>query len=326
VQDQGTYRGLIPLQKPAAGAPAGRRRFGMAQPKWETAPGGEGTIIAVDPADPNTEYSSSFYGRLERSEYKDGQWTSKEIFPKAAQGEPEHRGQWLAATMLSPHNPQVVYHGFQYLFRSMNKGETWEKISPDLTYNNPAEQGKWPYAIPFACITAVDESPFKFGLLYAGTDDGRVWVTKTSGDSWTEITAGLPFNKHVWKVVASKYDPATVYVTLVGRHDDDFNPYIFKSADYGKTWVSIAAGIPGGPVNVVREDPKKKDILYAGTDTGVYVSQDAGKTWNVLGGGLPTSYVWDIAIHPRDNAMVIATNGRGMWIIDNLAPIQNAAK
>jgi photosystem II stability/assembly factor-like uncharacterized protein len=326
VQDQGTYRGLIPLQKPTAAAPAGRRRSGMAQPKWETAPGGEGTLIGVDPTDPNTVYSSSFYGRLERSEYKEGQWTSKEIFPKAAQGEPEHRGQWLAATMLSPHNPQVVYHGFQYLFRSMNKGETWEKISPDLTYNNPAEQGKWPYAIPFASITAVDESPFKFGLLYAGTDDGRVWVTKTSGDSWTEITAGLPFNKHVWKVVASKYDPATVYVTLIGRHDDDFNPYIFKSADYGKSWVSIAANIPGGPVNVVREDPKKKDILYAGTDTGVYVSQDAGKTWNVLGSGLPTSYVWDIAIHPRDNAMIIATNGRGMWIIDDLSPVQNAAK
>jgi photosystem II stability/assembly factor-like uncharacterized protein len=326
VQDQGTYRGLIPLQKPTPGAPVGRRRFGQAQPKWETAPGGEGTIIAVDPADPNTIYSSSFYGRLERSEYKDGQWTSKEIYPKAAPGEPEFRGQWLAATMLSPHNPQVVYHGFQYLFRSMNKGETWERLSPDLTYNNPDQQGKWPYAIPFATITAIDESPFKFGLLYVGTDDGRIWLTRNSGENWTEITAGLPFNKHVWKVVASKYDPATVYVTLVGRHDDDFNPYIFKSVDRGKTWVSIASNIPGGPVNVIREDPKVKDILYAGTDTGVYVSRDAGKTWNVLGGNLPTSYVWDIAIHPRDNALIIATNGRGMWIIDDLAPVQNAAK
>jgi photosystem II stability/assembly factor-like uncharacterized protein len=326
VQDQGTYRGLIPLLKPTTGAPAGRRRMGLAQPKWETAPGGEGTLIGVDPADPNTVYSSSFYGRLERSEFKDGLWTSKEIFPKAAEGEPAYRGQWLAATMLSPHNPHIVYHGFQYLFRSMNKGETWEKISPDLTYNNPAEQGRWPYAIPFASITAVDESPFKFGLLYAGTDDGRVWLTKTSGEAWTEITAGLPFNKHVWKVVASKYDPATVYVTLVGRHDDDFNPYIFKSVDYGKTWLSIAGNIPGGPVNVVREDPKFKDILYAGTDTGVYVSRDGGKTWNVLGGNLPTSYVWDIAIHPRDNALIIATNGRGMWIIDDLGPVQNAAK
>ena len=170
--------------------------------------------------------------------------------------------------MLSPHNPQIVYHGFQYLFRSMNKGETWEKISPDLTYNNPAEQGKWPYAIPFASITAVDESPFKFGLLYAGTDDGRVWVTKTSGDSWTEITAGLPYNKHVWKLVASKYDPATVYVTLIGRHDDDFNPYIFKSVDYGKTWVSIAGNIPGGPVNVVREDPEDQGHPLRGDGHG----------------------------------------------------------
>jgi len=326
VQDQGTYRGLIPLMKPTAGAPAGRRRAGGTQPKWETAPGGEGTIIAVDPTDPNTVYSSSFYGRLERSEFKDGQWTSKQIYPRAAQGEPEYRGQWLAATAISAHNPQILYHGFQYLFRSMNKGETWERISPDLTYNDPAEQGQWPYAIPFATITAVDESPFKFGHLYAGTDDGRVWTTRNGGDNWTEITAGLPYKKHVWKIVASKYDAATVYVTLVGRHDDDFNAYIFKSADAGKTWVSIASNIPGGPVNVVREDPKAKDTLYAGTDTGVYVSRDGGKAWSVLGGNLPTSYVWDIAIHPRDNALIIATNGRGMWIIDDLAPVQNAAK
>jgi photosystem II stability/assembly factor-like uncharacterized protein len=326
VQDQGTFRGQIPLLKPAQ-RPQGRRmRFGTAEPKWERAPGGEGTLIAVDPEDPSTEYSSSYYGRLMRSEYKDGNWTSKDVYPKAPKGEPDYRGQWLAATMLSPHNRLVVYHGFQYLFRSMNRGEDWERLSPDLTAYNPEQQGKWPYAIPYATITAVDESPFRFGVLYAGTDDGRVWVTKDSGENWTEITAGLPFNKHVWKVVASKYDPATVYITLIGRHDDDFNPYIYRSADFGRTWTSIAANIPGGPVNVVREDPKKREILYAGTDTGIYVTLDGGQTWNVLGAGLPTTYVWDIAVHPRDNCLIIATNGRGMWIIDDLSPVQDAVK
>jgi photosystem II stability/assembly factor-like uncharacterized protein len=326
VQDQGTFRGRIPLLKPTQGTRARRMRFGQAEPKWEMAPGGEGTLIAVDPEDPSTEYSSSYYGRLMRSEYKDGTWRSKDIYPKAPKGEPEYRGQWLAATMLSPHNRFVVYHGFQYLFRSMNRGDDWERLSPDLTALNPEQQGKWPFAIPYATITAVDESPFEFGVLYAGTDDGRVWVTKDSGENWTEITAGLPFNKHVWKVVASKYDPATVYITLIGRHDDDFNPYIYRSVDYGKTWTSIAANIPGGPVNVVREDPKKREVLYAGTDTGIYVSLDGGRTWNVLGSGLPTTYVWDIAVHPRDNCLVIATNGRGMWIIDDLSPVQDAVK
>ena len=322
VQDQGTYRGWIPLRKAGPPSQGRRMRFGLPEPKWEYAPGGEGTLIAVDPVDPNTEYSSSFYGRLERSEYKNGTWTSKEIYPKAPKGEPDYRGQWLAATMLSPHNPLIVYHGFQYLFRSLNRGDAWERISPDLTYSNPDQQGKWPFAIPFATITAVDESPFKFGVIYAGTDDGRVWVTKNAGDAWTEISAGLPFNKHVWKVVASKYDPATVYVTLVGRHDDDFNPYVYKSVDYGKAWTSLAGNIPGGPVNVIREDPLKKDILYAGTDTGIYVTLDGGKTWNVLGSGLPTTYVWDIGVNARDNCLVIATNGRGMWIIDDLAAVQ----
>ena len=327
VQDQGTYRGLIPLRKPGQVQPAGRRyRMRMPEPVWESAPGGEGTLVETDPQDPATIYSSSFYGRLERSEFKNGKWDSRQIFPKAPEGEPEYRGQWLAGLRLSSHNSHIVYHGFQYLFRSLNRGDSWERLSPDLTCNNPKEQGNWPYAIPFATITAIDESPFKFGTVYVGTDDGRVWVTKNNGEKWTEITAGLPFNKHVWKIIASKYDPAVVYLTLIGRHDDDFNPYIFKSADYGQTWKSIAGNIPGGPVNVVREDPFKKDIIYAGTDTGVYVSLDGGAGWHVLGTGLPTNYVWDIAIHPRDNCLVIATNGRGMWIIDELKPVQDAIK
>ena len=320
VQDSGTHRGVgvapLPTQE------QGFRRRLMSFVRWESAPGGEGTLIAVDPTDSNTEYASSYYGRVERSEYKDGVWTSKPIYPKAAEGEPEYRGQWLAGLALSPHNPQVIYIGFQYVFRSMNKGETWERISPDLTAFDSQKQGKLPYAIPFATITAIAESPFKFGLVYAGTDDGRVQVTKDGGATWTEISAGLPYNKHVWTIVASKYDEATVYITLIGRHDDDFAPYVYKSTDYGKTWINISGNIPGGPTNVIREDPKKKDVLYVGTDYGVYVTTDGGKAWNCLGSGLPNAPVWDLQIHPRDNMLVIATNGRGMWVIDDVAPLQ----
>jgi photosystem II stability/assembly factor-like uncharacterized protein len=320
VQDFGTYRGLgvapLPAEEP------GRRRRRPQVVQWEMAPGGEGTLIALDPNDPNTEYASSFYGRLERSEYKNGEWTSKEIYPKAPDGEPPYRGQWLAGLLLSPHNPQIVYHGFQYLFRSMDRGETWERISPDLTHNNPEWQGKLPYAIPYQTITAIAESPFKFGVVYVGTDDGRVHVTKDAGVTWTEITAGLPYNKHVWNMVASQYDPATVYIAQIGREDDDFAPYIFKSTDYGKTWVSIIANIPGGPTNVIREDPKDKDILYCGTDQGVFVTTDGAKTWKYLGSGLPNAPVWDLQIHPRDNMLIIATNGRGMWVIDDVSPLR----
>jgi photosystem II stability/assembly factor-like uncharacterized protein len=321
VQDFGTFRGVgvgpLPPQDPEQDPWRGERVV-----RWEYAPGGEGTLIAVDPADANTQYASSFYGRIERSEYKDGDWKSREIYPKAGANEPPYRGQWLAGLVLSPHNPDIVYHGFQYLFRSLNRGESWEKISPDLSYNNSQWAGKLPYAIPYQAITAVSESPFKFGVIYAGTDDGRAHVTRDGGVSWTEITAGLPYNKHVWCLVASKYDPAAVYIALVGRHDDDFAPYLFKSTDYGKKWVSIASNLPGGPANVIREDPKKKDVLYCGTDFGVYASTDGGKTWNCLGAGLPNAPVWDLQVHPRDNMLVIATNGRGMWAIDDVASLQ----
>ncbi len=316
VQDHGTYKGSV-----AHGRPRSRR-----EPRpityWEAAPGGEGTHVAVDPRNPNLTYSSSFYGRLMRSEYKDGMWQSKNILPEVPEGEPPLRGQWMAATVLSPHNPDVVYHGMQYLYRSMNQGEDWERISPDLSYDDPDQQGKLPFAIPFASITAISESPFKFGLIYVGTDDGRVHITRNGGDAWTEITQSLPYNKHVSRVVASQYDKATVYLTLSGRRDDDANDYVYKSTDYGKTWVDISGNIPGGPVNVIREDPKREDVLYVGTDLGVYVTTDGGANWHILANGLPNCLVWDLIIHPRDNTLVIATNGRGMYVLDSVEAIQ----
>ncbi len=318
VQDWGTYRGVGIA--PGAGLGAGRWRGSRIT--WETTPGGEGTIIAVDPNDPNIEYSSSYYGRVERSVYKDGAWKSKEIYPKTPEGEAPYRGQWLAPTILSPHDSNVVYHGFQYVFRSKDRGETWERISGDLTYNDPQQQGRLPYAINFATLTALAESPLQAGVLYAGTDDGRVWVKKDEASAWAEITAGLPFNKHVWSLTASQYDAATVYVTLIGRHDDDFAPYVFKSTDSGKTWADIGAGIPVGSTNVLREDPKKAGVLYVGTDAGVYLTADGAKTWAYLGAGLPNVAVLDLWIHPRDNMIVAATNGRGMWAVNSAAPLQ----
>jgi photosystem II stability/assembly factor-like uncharacterized protein len=313
VQDEGTMRGT-------GIAPA---KEGVAAPvHWAFSSGGEGTQIAVDPTNPDVMYSSAFYGRLMRAVYTNGEWQAKDIYPKPAPGEPEYRGQWLAATILSPHDPKTIYHGFQYVFRSRDEGQTWDKISPDLTAYDPQKQGKLPYAIPFATITSISESPLKAGVLYAGTDDGRVWVTLDDGGKWAEITAGLPVNKHVWTIVASKYDPAKVFIALVGRHEDDFNPYVYKSADYGKTWVSLAANMPGGPVNVVREDPRTADILYAGTDEGVFIGRSGDGSWQYLGKGLPNCPVWDIQIHPRDNMMVIATNGRGVWVMDNLPPLE----
>jgi photosystem II stability/assembly factor-like uncharacterized protein len=315
VQDHNTHRGRVDWGQ-------SRRSRDVAAPVWERAPGGEGTLIAIAP-DNTTLYSSTFYGRLQRSTYRDGVWESIDIAPQAGEGEPALRGQWLAPTILSPHDPSVVYHGFQYVFRSRDRGDTWERISDDLTYNDPEKQGRLPYAIPYATLTALSESPIQAGILYAGTDDGRAWVTRNDGASWTEITDGLPYNKHVWSMSASKYDVGTVYITLVGRHDDDFNPYMFKSTDFGETWVSIAGNIPGGPVNVVREDPRAANVLYAGSDLGVYASVDGGGSWNVVGSGLPNTYVWDLAVHPRDNTLVIATNGRGMWVIDDVSMIQN---
>ena len=161
----------------------------------------------------------------------------------------------------------------QYLLMSRDRGDTWEMISPDLTYDTAAEMGD----IPYHTIFSISESPLRFGLIYVGTDDGKVHVTRDGGKTWTEIMAGLPYQKWVSRIVASAFDLGTVYMTQNGKRDDDFTPYVWKSTDFGKTWTSIAANIPIGPVNVIREDPVNKDILYVGTDTGVYVTTDGGE-------------------------------------------------
>jgi photosystem II stability/assembly factor-like uncharacterized protein len=306
MQDHGSFRGVVDLSK-------GRDKIPVVD--FEEAPGGEGSNHAIDPTDPDIVYSAGFYGTISRADLRKGgkrYETTKDLLPRMYEDDPRLRGQWLAPFILSPHNPNILYHGMQFVFRSPDRGDTWERISPDLTAFTPSEAGD----IPYHTLFALSESPLKYGLVYAGTDDGKVWVTRDAGKAWTEIAAGLPYGKWVSRIVASAHELGTVYMTQNGKRDDDFTPYVWKSDDFGKTWADISKGIPFGPVNVIREDPEKGDILYVGTDGGVFVTTDRGKTWEALGAGLPTVYVHDLVIHPRDNVVVIATHGRGMWALD----------
>ncbi|HDR88302.1 MAG TPA: hypothetical protein ENN63_01565 [Bacteroidetes bacterium] len=302
IQDHGSYRAEVDLIR-------GRDRIPVADFEW--APGGEGSNHAIDPTDPNRVYAAGFYGNMIRGYLQENGWQTKTIVPRVYEDEPPLRGQWMAPFILSPHNPDIVYLGMQYLFRSIDRGNTWERISPDLTYNDPKKMGD----IPYQTLFTISESPLMPGLIYAGTDDGRAHLTKDGGKTWTEITKGLVPDRWVSRVVASRYHMGTVYLTQNGKRDDDFAPYIWKSDDYGKTWKSIVANIPIGPVNVIREDPFNRDILYVGTDAGVFVTKDGGNHWDVLG-DLPMTYVLDLVIQERENFIVIGTHGRGVWLMD----------
>ena len=305
IQDHGSRRGVVDLSL---------GRSNISAVPFENAPGGEGSTHAIDPTDPDVVYAAGFYGSIFRADLASGD--RQQLVPEPGEGEGPLRGQWVAPFIISPHNPRVIYHGMNFLYRSMNQGQSWERISDDLTYNQIDKIGD----IQYQTIYSISESPLQFGLLYAGTDDGRVWSTDaTSG--WSEITGELPRGKVIAEIVASRYDVDTVYMTQNGKRDDDFVPYLWKSTDRGSIWQDIATGIPGGPINVIKEDPKIGGILYVGTDTGAYVSLDDGAQWHTLPAELPNTFVQDMVVHPRDDILVIATHGRGMWALD-LRPIQ----
>jgi photosystem II stability/assembly factor-like uncharacterized protein len=301
IQDHGSFRGIVDLRNGRHQVPA---------LEWTRAPGGEGSSHAIDPTDPHIVYSASFYGTISRTDLRTNKHVN--IVPKAGKGEPPLRGQWVAPFIISPHNPRIIYHGMNFLFRSLNRGDSWERISPDLTYNDKNKLGD----IQYQTLFSISESPLKFGLIYVGTDDGRVHVTKDGGIKWTEIMDGLPYKKWVSEIAASAFDEGTVYMSQNGKRDDDFAAYVWKSIDYGKTWEDISNNIPCGPVNIIREDPTNKNILYVGTDLGVYVSINGGTYWHRLANNLPTTFVHDLVVHPRDNILVAATHGRGMYAVD----------
>jgi photosystem II stability/assembly factor-like uncharacterized protein len=331
IQDHNSYRGDVNLQ-------AGRDKIPATE--WVRSPGGEGSHHAIDPKNPDIVYSHGFYGNFTREDLSQaaaGRGAGRGDAGGAGQGAGRGRGrpgvtnirpqvdglelraQWMAPIIISPHDTNTIYTGFQSVFRSTTRGDSWERISQDLTSNDTAEMLlKSSSAIPYQTITALAESPRASGLIYAGTDDGKLHVTKDAGKTWTELTAGVPSRKWYSRVVPSQHDEATVYVTQRGREDDDFAIYVYKSTDYGKTFRSLAANIPAGPLNVIREDPSNANTLYLGTDFGAFVTTDGGQTWQVLGGNLPSTQVSDLQYHTRDNIIVISTYGRGMFAMDAL--------
>lgn len=275
--------------------------------QWQAIGGGDGSWVALDPRNGgDVVYIASQFGAHSAIDQASGQrWSTR---PPNPRGEDPNRFNWVSPFIVSPHHPDVVYVGSQRVWRSLDMGKKWTAISGDITRNKPNGD------VPFSTLKVLDESPFKFGLLYAGCDDGRVMMTPDMGETWVDVSTPEP-EKWVSRVIASKWDANTVYVTQSGYRDDDYRPYVWKSTDRGKTWTSIAGDLPHEFVNVIREDPVDKRLLYVGTGMGVFVSFDGGNHWEPLFTGLPRCAVHDIVIHARDLDLVAGTHGRSVYVV-----------
>ncbi len=304
-QDNGTW--AIPSQPVSSRALDHRDAYKIG--------GGDGFQVAVDPTDPNVVYGESQFGALYRVDLGSGARAS--IRPSSRRGEPRLRFNWMSPLLLSSHNPSTLYFGSQYVHRSRNRGDDWETISPDLTSNDPDRLSG---DVPHCTVTAIAESPLKSGLLLAGTDDGRVWLTHDDGGRWTELTdrfEGVPSRLWVSRIETSPHDADRLYVAFTGYREDDRNVYLYLSTDGGESFRSIANDLPaGGSVNVVREHPRNENCVLVGTEFGVFASIDCGAHWAPLGKGLPTVAVHDLLVHPREPDVVVGTHGRGIWVLD----------
>jgi photosystem II stability/assembly factor-like uncharacterized protein len=277
--------------------------------------GGDGMQVQIDLRDNNIIYTGWQFGSYYRINKTTGQ--EKYITPKHALGESPLRFNWQTPIQLSTHNNDVLYLGANKLYRSFNKGDDFKCISGDLTAAaSPAgRQGKQG-DVSFGTIATISESPLQFGLIYTGSDDGLVHLTKDGGANWTNITKGLPVGYWVRRVVASAHNVSRVYACLSGHTLDDFQSLLFVSEDYGSTWKQLKSGLPNYPVNVIREDPNNKNLLYVGTDCGLYFSLDAGNTFLPVKNGFPVVPVHDIAIQNREADLIAATHGRSLFKID----------
>lgn len=278
--------------------------------------GGDSYFTEVDRLDPDIIYYEHQFGVLRRKNRETGITT--DIKPRASVGQRPLRTNWMTPFFISKYEKLTLYYGAQQVYRSKDRGDSWEIISPDLTTNpGPEKQGN----VPYGTITSLSESPLRKDLIYVGTDDGNVQVTQDGGQTWTLIDEGLP-EKWVSRVRASQHDPQTVYVTLTGYREDDVKSYVYRSNNYGKSWTSIAGNLPAEPINVITEDPRNPAILYIGTDLGAYVTTDQGLNWHILHNGMPTVAVHDLVIQARELDLVAGTHGRSIFVLD-IATIGN---
>lgn len=310
LQDNGVW--YLPSQNPRNSfANSG---LGLSDDAVRNIGGGDGMQVQIDLRDNQTVYYGSQFGNYARSNRVTREGTRR-ITPRHQLGEKPLRFNWQSPILLSPHNNDILYFGSNKLFRSFNQGDTLIALSGDLT------KGGAPGDVPYGTITTISESPLRFGLLYTGTDDGNIHVSKDAGATWTLVSApvkkgfSLPQNLWVSRVIASRFKEGRVYASLNGYRNDDFNAYLYVSEDYGATWAPIGRDLPAEPLNVVREDPKNENILYVGSDGGLYASFDRGQSFMIWNAGLPRSIpVHDIAIQERENEIVLGTHGRSIYI------------
>lgn len=267
--------------------------------------GGDGMQVQIDNRNSSIVYTGYQFGNYYRIDRETDESTY--IQPKHNLGEKPYRFNWQTPILLSSHNQDILYLGGNKLMRSMNQGDDWQAISKDLT------QGPKDGNVAYGTLTSISESPFNFGTIYTGSDDGLVHVTKNSGGSWENISTEFPKDLWVSRVIASKHKKSRVYVTLNGYRFDDFTSYVYKSEDYGKTWSSISSNIPNSAVNVIKEDELNSQILYLGTDNGLYVSFNTGDNWEAFSSGLPNVAVHDIVIQHNTNDLIVATHGRSLY-------------
>jgi photosystem II stability/assembly factor-like uncharacterized protein len=307
---------------------------GISNSRWENIGGGDGFWVIVDPSDPNAVYCESQGGYITRVDRKT--MVARDIQPKAGYKE-KLRFNWNTPIHASPTQKNTIYMGGQFLFRSRDRGDSWQRISPDLTTNDPEKQKQEQSggvtvdnssAEMHTSIYSISESPKNASVIWVGTDDGNVQVTQNAGGKWTNVVGNvpdLPKNSWVSWVEASRFDAGTAYAAFDRHTFGDLTPWVYKTTDYGKTWKRIVAPAQGvtGYAHVIREDSVEKNLLFVGTEFGLWISTDGGATWaRFQGSDFPAVAVRDLVVQPRESDLVIATHGRGIWIIDDITPLR----